>query len=146
MHRRRNLDETWINIPTCWIILTMTSAKYWHSYHGSVSSFNSPYVVTSPLVTWWCLMAWRKLDPHLDGLVQKRCNSSALAMELHLSCNNPSIWSGTALQLNQCWIIVNWTPQTWISMTFELNFDNCHFKNALGNVVCHFVVASVYTP
>ena len=26
---------------------------------------------------------------HLDGLVQERCNSSALAMELRLSCTNP---------------------------------------------------------
>ena len=28
---------------------------------------------------------------HLDGLVRERCNSSVLAMELHLSCINPSI-------------------------------------------------------
>ena len=28
----------------------------------------------------------------IDGLVQERRNSSALAMELHLSCTNPSIW------------------------------------------------------
>ena len=28
---------------------------------------------------------------YIDGLVQKRCNSSALAMELCLSCTNPSI-------------------------------------------------------
>ena len=34
------------------------------------------------LVVWW-----------LDGLVQERCNSSALAMELRLSCTNPSMWS-----------------------------------------------------
>ena len=30
---------------------------------------------------------------HIHGLVQKRCNSSVLAMELRLSCINPSIWS-----------------------------------------------------
>ena len=29
--------------------------------------------------------------PYIDGLVQERHNSSALAMELHLSCTNPSI-------------------------------------------------------
>ena len=29
--------------------------------------------------------------PHIDGLVQERRNSSALAMELRLSCTNPSI-------------------------------------------------------
>ena len=31
-------------------------------------------------------------DAHLNGLVQESCNSSALAMELHLSCTNPSRW------------------------------------------------------
>ena len=31
-------------------------------------------------------------NAHFDGLVQKRRNSSALAMELHLSCTNPSIY------------------------------------------------------
>ena len=29
---------------------------------------------------------------HIDGLVQERRNSSALAMELRLSCNDPSIY------------------------------------------------------
>ena len=29
---------------------------------------------------------------HIDGLMQERRNSSALAMELLLSCTNPSIW------------------------------------------------------
>ena len=37
--------------------------------------------------TWWKIYIY-----HFDGLVQERCNSSALAMELRLSCNNPSIW------------------------------------------------------
>ena len=38
------------------------------------------------MLTWcvWCA--------HIDGLVQERCNSNALAMELHLSCTNPSIY------------------------------------------------------
>ena len=29
---------------------------------------------------------------HFDGLVQERLNSSALAVELRLSCTNPSIY------------------------------------------------------
>ena len=29
---------------------------------------------------------------HIDGLVQERCNLSALAIELRLSCINPSIF------------------------------------------------------
>ena len=33
-------------------------------------------------------------QPHdIDGLVQERRNSSAIAMELHLSCTNPWNWS-----------------------------------------------------
>ena len=35
---------------------------------------------------------------HVNGLVQERCNSSALVMELHLSCTKPLMcrhaWSG----------------------------------------------------
>ena len=31
-------------------------------------------------------------DDGIDGLVQERRNSSALAMELRLSCTNPSTW------------------------------------------------------
>ena len=29
---------------------------------------------------------------YIDGLVQEKRNSSALAMELRLSCTNPSMW------------------------------------------------------
>ena len=29
--------------------------------------------------------------PHIDGLMQERRNSSALAVELRLSCTNPSV-------------------------------------------------------
>ena len=31
--------------------------------------------------------------PHVDGLVQERRNSSALAAELRLSCTKPMMWS-----------------------------------------------------
>ena len=35
---------------------------------------------------------------HFDGLLQERHNSSALAMELRLSCTNPSIWNSAGLR------------------------------------------------
>ena len=38
-------------------------------------------------------MEWVKLWLQIDGLVQERRNSSALAMELRLSCTNSSKWS-----------------------------------------------------
>ena len=36
---------------------------------------------------------WWKFRGNIDGLVQQRCNSIALAVELRLSCTNPSIYS-----------------------------------------------------
>ena len=48
---------------------------------------------------WWNLANSEKFVllkniwiPHFDGLLQERHNSCALAMELCLSCTNPSIW------------------------------------------------------
>ena len=36
---------------------------------------------------------WRlRIIDHFDGLVQERRNSIALAMQLRLSCTNPSLW------------------------------------------------------
>ena len=40
---------------------------------------------------------------HIDGLVQERCNSSALAMELRLSCINSSIYVLQWFGLISCW-------------------------------------------
>ena len=39
----------------------------------------------------------KQIIDYIDGLVQGRCNSSALAMELRLSCTNPSTCSGNSL-------------------------------------------------
>ena len=36
-------------------------------------------------------------DENIDGLVQERRNSSAWAMELRLSCTDPSIYSAVLL-------------------------------------------------
>ena len=67
-----------------------------------------------PFDHWW---------QHIDGLMQERRNSSALAMELRLSCINPSIWHhgncSTMAQVmacclttssdnyNQCWLLIS---------------------------------------
>ena len=39
---------------------------------------------------------------HINGLVQERCNSSVLAMELRLSCINPSILGYANVCLSVC--------------------------------------------
>ena len=32
------------------------------------------------------------VEAYIDGLIQERCNYIANALELNLSCTNPSIW------------------------------------------------------
>ena len=46
------------------------------------------------------------LGYYIDGLVQERCNSSALTMDLHLSCTNPSICGPTegTLSSGKCFL------------------------------------------
>ena len=39
---------------------------------------------------------------YINGLVQERHNSSALVMELHLSCTNPLIYGLDNLITNHC--------------------------------------------
>ena len=46
-------------------------------------------------------------NANIDGLVQERCNSSALAMELRLSYTNPSIYFHVFSQNNQL-IVAYW--------------------------------------
>ena len=41
----------------------------------------------------------KSLEDHVDWLVQERLNSIANALELCLSCTNPSIWSYAKLQV-----------------------------------------------
>ena len=79
-----NVDK--INDISCKISMsiTMKSALFFFSYRYCgipMNGFgcNDDYSITI----------------HIDGFVQERCNSSALAMELRLSCTNPSIWSHT---------------------------------------------------
>ena len=43
---------------------------------------------THPLMECWCVF----MGHHIDGLMQERRNSSVLAMELCLSCSNPSTY------------------------------------------------------
>ena len=67
---------------------------------------------------------------HIDGLVQGRRNSSALAMELRLSCTNPSIWyvnNGV-----KCWQSVSPTVST---KAFILHLNDALTLNILVSVI-----------
>ena len=92
----------------------------------------------------WCL--WRLID-HINGLVQERHNSIANAMELHLSCTNPSMCNkSTSWELFfrliyycnwyfyfsvngpvKCWLDPLYTP---LPMVYQRGF---------GFVVCSFL-------
>ena len=43
------------------------------------------------------LQRYHNLILHIDGSAQERRNSSALAMELHLSCTNPLIYNSETM-------------------------------------------------
>ena len=60
-----------------------------------------------------CLLcAWRYVLDYIDGLVQERRNSSALAMELRLSCTNPSIWT--------CYSCTLYSTHSWLQRYISL--------------------------
>ena len=62
--------------------------EFWPS-HRRIFKTSLYYKTRLILETRRYIHCWCK--SHIEGLVQERCNSSALAMELHLSCTNPSI-------------------------------------------------------
>ena len=44
------------------------------------------------IIAGWQIGTIVQTDDDIDGLVQERRNSSALAVEFNLSCTNPSTW------------------------------------------------------
>ena len=57
---------------------------------------------------------------HIDGLVQERRNSSTLAMELRISCTNPSILQHILLKGFDIMMEFVAAIQTWL---LGLNFE-----------------------
>ena len=64
-------------------------------YHGLhiVPMYQSSLIVASLSLLWHVCS-----HIHIDGLVQERHNSIALAMEFRLSCSDPLIWEGEHAQ------------------------------------------------
>ena len=52
----------------------------------------------------WICSHWMPID----GLVQERCNSIANALELHLSCTNPWIWTLYSVSLLHMMTLMTW--------------------------------------
>ena len=78
------LGGKWANIY-CSNITLGSRMNEWNITEQSFSQDNIGILYM--IVLNWMQFNWY----NIDGLVQERCNSSALAMELCLSCTNPSI-------------------------------------------------------
>ena len=77
------------------------------------------------------LLIWIKVpvmfyESHYDGLVQEISNSSALAMELRLSCTNPSIWPVSPQLIYN--VIVRRAGLLWSQQDFEWRWSVPLFK------------------
>ena len=106
-HSEINFNEMWIKMlnfsfnkinfrmlsaywqPFCWGLNVLICCLY--IYTGTSRVF----LAFLGIHRFLCHTTSRNHCSCIDGLVQERCNSSALAMELRLSCTNPSIivWS-----------------------------------------------------
>ena len=79
---------------------------------------------------------------HFDGLVQERCNSSVLGMELHLSCTNPSICLFSPYGLAH-------GPNTWVEHISSLKVlhhlpPNQFNLNLLNVYLCSVVILATW--
>ena len=67
----------------------------------------------------WDHIASTSFRHHFDGLMQKRCNSSALAMELHVFCIKSSIlwWCSQDMHYWPVLRVIHWSLGGWIPFT-----------------------------
>ena len=74
------------------IIQVNIGRKVWPSFINEWPTGSSFSLSKFKLINQTCITQWSSPQPNsqIDGLVQKRHNSSALAMEWRLSCTNPS--------------------------------------------------------
>ena len=83
-----------------WAILASSSACVSNTCGGEGNEETYATIVLSTIKT------MRPFHENIDGLVQERRNSSALALELHFSCTNPSIFP-IEIQLSRIWFQCN---------------------------------------
>ena len=98
--------EIWIYIYISCFLQHWSSTCCWDS-HSMITG-------TSPL--------------HIDGLVQERRNSSAIAMELRLSCTNPSI----------SWLAMTWLHQELAYQAMILTLFALNELGAVGKILIHW--------
>ena len=76
--------------------IKMTACQYRNTHYKDIMVSQPNHLYHENTYTWKDKISFEtKPRFHIDGLVQERSNSSPLAMELRLSCNNPSILSAS---------------------------------------------------
>ena len=94
---------------------------------------------------WDILGLSRETSLYFDGLVQERRNSSALAMELRLSCTNPSISShDTECEYHCLHLGVNYNNQKCFIMEEWCEMHIFRWVSAKNTVYSRYI-AVVYT-
>ena len=71
------------------------------------------YQVTNSVSSKICSLSVSECNHHINGLVEERCNSIANALELHLSCTNPSISSNQFCEFKNLFPVCFWV-QMWV--------------------------------
>ena len=86
---------------------------------------------------------------HIDGFMQERPNSSALAMQLRISCTNPSIWNISLIHILTNWIRCHVTPSErvlhWQSLIYFSLICASHRRQRFHIQLNSFVYVSSYT-
>ena len=79
---------------------------------------------------------------HIDGLAQERRNSSALAMELRLSCTNPSIYHRDCSTWDErsFWSIGNVWRRWWRVLRFDMYGICLHLLH-----ICQWMLKMLHT-
>ena len=103
--------------------------RHHETFYGEISWMLMPrHPASLSDQQWWCWLVEVCLTyclslQYIDGFVQERRNSSALALELRLSCTNPSIWG------------YNWSAGPvqfrWLKGYI---YSSCYYRHQIGSI------------
>ena len=107
----------WTNAPQPWsklVPLSVTLTNIHRRYHVCLNGYWAPSRKDNCIYHEAIIVAAGNLPmAYIDGLVQERRNSSALAMELRLSCTNTSILSTASVER----MLINFSRAQGIDIT-----------------------------
>ena len=106
--RHANYALTWQEKPTAQGFCSI----YWGPYSLAPGRCGSNFDEVNPVYPYRLQPLWFDGNIEIDGLVQERCYSSALALELRLSCTNPSRYN---FQTGECHRTSLMRSQHWFS-------------------------------